>query len=182
MTDADPTSTTPPDPRVDPPGDGDEATQLYGFLDYHRETLFMKAAGLDQQQLARRHPPSSLTLAGLLKHMALVEDNWFSVMLHGNDDAEPWRGIDWEKDPDWEFRTATTDDPDELRAMLGDAITRSRGLVAGLSLDTLSKRRRMYGNELVSLRWILLHMIEEYARHNGHADLLREAVDGSVGE
>jgi uncharacterized damage-inducible protein DinB len=176
------TEPDPADPRVDPPGDGDEATQLHGFLDYHRDTLFMKTAGLDQQQLARPHPPSALTLAGLLKHMALVEDNWFSVMLHGNDDAEQWRGVDWESDPDWEFRTARSDDPDELRAMLHDAIGRSRELVAGLPLDTMSKRRRMYGNELVSLRWIVLHMIEEYARHNGHADLIRESIDGSVGE
>jgi uncharacterized damage-inducible protein DinB len=170
------------DERVDPPGQADEATLLHGFLDYHRDTLFMKAAGLDQSQLAQRLSPSAVTIAGLLKHMALVEDNWFSVILHGNEDALPWRDIDWESDPDWEWRTAAEDDPDELRAMLRDAVDRSRELTAGVSLDAPSKRLRSFTGEPVSLRWIILHMIEEYARHNGHADLVRESIDGVVGE
>ena len=78
--------------RADPKADADEATQLYGFLDYHRATLLMKTDGLDAEQLARPHPPSTMTLGGMLKHLALVEDSWFSVFLHGNEYDAVWAG------------------------------------------------------------------------------------------
>jgi uncharacterized damage-inducible protein DinB len=168
--------------RVDPVPDADEATQLFGFLDYHRATLLIKTDGLDADQLARAHAPSTMTLGGLLKHLALVEDNWFSVFLHGHDPAEPWAGVDWDADNDWEWHTAADDDPDELRALYTDTVDRARGLVQGLPLDHLSVRRLRHEDRPANLRWIVLHMIEEYARHNGHADLLRESIDGSVGE
>ena len=168
--------------RTDPAGNADEATQLYGFLDYHRATLLMKADGLSAEQLAATLPPSTMTLGGMLKHLALVEDNWFSLFLHGNDEVEPWASVDWKADNDWEWHTAADDDPDALRTLLTDTIERCRGLVDGVPLDQLSAKRRRSTGQPVNLRWIVLHMIEEYARHNGHADLIRESIDGTVGE
>ena len=174
------------DPRVDPPLAGTETETLLAFLDYHRETLRMKARGLTSDQLAASLPPSTMTLGGLLKHLALVEDNWFSVVLHGHDDAEPWRGVDWEADRDWEWHTAFEDSPEELFRLYDDAIAASHRLIeqalAKDGLDTLSVRESRQRGGRFSLRWILTHMIEEYARHNGHADLIRESIDGVTGE
>jgi uncharacterized damage-inducible protein DinB len=180
-------SVTDPTDRTDPPLAADEADSLLAFLDYHRDTLRRKTDGLTQAQQATRHEPSTLTLGGLLKHMALVEDNWFSVVLLGNEDAEPWRGVDWDSDPDWEFRTAADDSPDELRRLLDEAIAASdsniRRVLDDGGLEALSVRESRRPEEgRFSLRWILLHMVEEYARHNGHADLIRESIDGSTGE
>jgi uncharacterized damage-inducible protein DinB len=171
-----------PTERSDPPATGSEAEQLHAFLDYHRATLQQKTAGLDAAGLSATLPPSTMTLAGLLKHMALVEDNWFSVFLRGNDPIEPWASAPWDDDRDWEWHTAVHDDPDDLRAGHAAAAERSRELVEGVDLDTLSVGRLRGSGEQTTLRWIVLHMIEEYARHNGHADLLRESVDGVVGE
>jgi uncharacterized damage-inducible protein DinB len=172
--------------RVDPPLATGEAATLLAFLNYHRDTLRLKAAGLDAAQLDTPHPPSSMTLGGLLKHLALVEDNWFSVVLLGNEDAAPWRDVDWDADPDWEWHTAAQDTPEQLRGALDDAIDASdrcvgRALNDG-GLDQLSVRESRRGEGRFSLRWILVHMIEEYARHNGHADLIRESIDGATGE
>ena len=168
--------------RIDPPPAGDEAGQLYAFLDFHRATLQMKVAGLDAAGLAQTLPPSDMTLGGMLKHVALNEDNWFSVFLHGNEYAKPWCDVDWKLDPDWDWHSAGSDSPEHLRALHQDSVVRSRELVVGIDLDTLSKRKLGGADEPVTLRWIVLHMIEEYARHNGHADLIRESIDGSVGE
>ena len=168
--------------RIHPPLRGDEADQLYGFLDYHRATLQRKAAGLDAAGLAQTLQPSSMTLGGMLKHLAFVEDNWFSLFLHGHERAAPWRDVDWKADPDWDWHSAASDDPKALRALHDDAVVRSRELAAGVGLDTLSVRRLHGVDQPVTLRWIVLHMMEEYARHNGHADLIRESIDGVVGE
>jgi len=171
--------------RVDPPLAAGEAATLLGFLDYHRDTLRRKTEGLDQAQLATALPPSSLTLGGLLKHMALVEDHWFSVVLLGEDQAEPWASVDWEADRDWEFHTAQDDTPEELRRLFDEAVAASDRILRRI-LDQegpgrLSAKESRHGGAF-SLRWILLHMIEEYARHNGHADLVRESIDGQTGE
>ena len=171
--------------RVDPPRTADEATTLLAFLDFHRDTLRLKADGLDQHQLAQTTAASSLTLAGLLKHLALVEHSWFAYRLAGGDSIEPWASVDWDADPDWEFTTAVADAPDALCRMLDEAIETSRrctevALREG-GLDHRSARTNRHG-EHFTLRYVLLHMIEEYARHNGHADLLREAIDGRTGE
>ncbi|MCC2308054.1 DinB family protein [Cellulomonas chengniuliangii] len=171
--------------RVEPPvADGEVAT-LLGFLDFQRATLAWKCSGLDADALTATTGASSMTLGGLLKHLALVEHDWFSRSLHGLDRGEPWGSVDWASDPDWEWRTADDDAPERLLALWEGEVARSRELTAQAladdGLDTLARRSWKDGRT-PSLRWILVHMIEEYARHNGHADLLRESVDGQVGE
>jgi uncharacterized damage-inducible protein DinB len=168
--------------RTDPDTTGDELTLLSQFLDYHRATLVQKVSGLDRRQLGTRLEPSTLTLAGLVKHMALVEDSWFGRVLLGREDDEPWASVDWEADPDWEFHTAVDDEPEDLLALYADACDRSRAAIAEVrDLDRVATKPSRSG-ESFNLRWIMLHMIEETARHNGHADLLRENIDGVTGE
>ena len=169
--------------RTDPPDSGSERDLLTAFLDHQRETVLLKTEGLTAEQLARTIPSSSLTLAGLLNHLALVEDSWFPVRYAGQPEQALWAGVDWDADPDFEFRTATEVGPEELRARYADACARSREVVAATtSLDALSAGRSRRTGSRWDLRWVLLHMIEETARHAGHADLLREAIDGSTGE
>ena len=167
--------------RLHPPPAADERTTLEAFLDYQRATMLMKAEGLDRQQLNQRLPTSELSLAVLLNHLALVEDDWIQVRFLGRPELEPWASAPWEQDRDWEFHTAELDDPDALRALYLDAIARARSAVATTGIDTLSVGRDREGRHW-SLRWVLTHLIEETARHNGHADLLREAIDGAVGQ
>jgi len=167
--------------RQDPQPAADERTTLGQFLDYQRATMLGKAEGLTQEQLTRRLPTSALTLAGLLKHLALVEDDWIQVRFLGRPELEPWASAPWDEDRDWEFHTAEHDDPNELRARYADACERSRQAVASARMDDLSVGTAREGHQW-SLRWILTHLIEETSRHNGHADLLREAIDGAVGE
>lgn len=174
--------------RVDPPLAASEVDTLRGYLNYHRDTLRMKTDGLSQEQLSRLHPPSTLTLGGLLKHAALNDDWWFVRVLLGRETEPDWVPTDaFDDDEDWELTSAAGDDPDELRRIFDASRAYADAAIdqalAKDGLDTLSKvtSRREVG-QAYSLRWILLHMIEEYARHNGHADLLREAIDGAVGE
>ena len=171
--------------RPEPPVAAGEVDTLLGFLDYQRATFEWKTRGLDGAGLAAVVGVSTMTLGGMLKHLALVEDLWFSRMLHGNDRAAPWDQVDWEADHDWDWHSAASDSPDELRALWSGAVERSRELVAAAlasgGVDQPAKRGWPEG-PVPSLRWILCHMIEEYARHNGHADLLRESVDGETGE
>src|SRR3954468_14064045 len=144
--------------RTDPPDAGPEADQLTAFLDFQRETLLLKTEGLTREQLARPHPPSSLTLGGLLNHLALVEDSWFRVRFSGLPDDELWAGVDWDADPEYEFRTAADVSPDELRRRYAEACERSREVVAAASdLDQLSLRKRGNGKHF-DLRWMLLHL------------------------
>ena len=173
----------PDNERVRLPTNGPEIVQLRAWLDFHRHTLKQKAASLSQEQLAQTLAPSTLSLGGLLKHMALVEDNWFSVVLLGSDDAEPWLGVDWDGDPDWEFRTAADDSPEVLFGLLDDAIAASDRILDDLGddLDLVAKAESRHEGTPFDLRWIMVHMIEEYARHNGHADLIRETIDGGTG-
>ncbi|WP_040337228.1 DinB family protein [Candidatus Blastococcus massiliensis] len=168
--------------RAYPPACGPEQAQLTAFLDTQRETVLLKADGLEADQLARPLAPSSLTLAGLLNHLARVEDLWFQVRFAGRHPDPLWAGVDWAADPDHDFRTAVDVPPEELRRRYLDAIGRSRETVK--STDTLDQRsvRPRSNGQYVDLRWVLLHLIEETARHAGHADLLREAIDGSVGD
>ncbi len=168
--------------RTDPPDSGPELQALTAFLDFQRETVLLKTEGLSREQLAQQLPSSSLTLAGLLNHLALVEDSWFPVRFLGLPDDPLWAGVDWEADPDHEFRTAADVEPEVLRRRYADACARSREIVAAADgLDQLSVEVRRNGQRF-DLRWMLLHMLEETARHAGHADLLREAIDGTTGE
>jgi uncharacterized damage-inducible protein DinB len=171
--------------RPEPPVAASEIETFLGFVEYQRATFGWKCAGLDAGGLAVTVGASSMTLGGMLKHLALVENYWFSQRLHGRDSGPPWDTADWDADPDWDWHSAANDTPDQLRALWQDAVARSRPLVkealADGGLDRLAKRPWQDGRA-PSLRWILCHMVEEYARHNGHADLIRESVDGQTGE
>jgi uncharacterized damage-inducible protein DinB len=168
--------------RQDPVDVGDERTQLTQFLDWLRATILMKVDGLDREQMSMTTAASDLTLAGLLKHLAVVEDGWFRRALLGEPPAAWYR--DFVDDPDWDFRTAADDDPRALVARYQQACERSREAVASMaSLDDLTAEvPGSDGSHRFNVRWVLLHMIEETARHAGHADLLREAIDGATGE
>jgi uncharacterized damage-inducible protein DinB len=167
--------------RSDPPLDGDELATLLAFLDYHRDTLRLKTGGLTQDQLNATLAPSVMTLGGMVKHLAFVEHWWFTCVFLGEEYGEPWASVDWSLDEDWDWHSAVDDTPDQLRALLDEAVTSSDRVVAAADgLGLLSKRSGREGRPF-SLRWILMHMVEEYARHNGHADLLRESIDGVTG-
>ena len=169
--------------RTDPDLRTDERTTIGQFLDYQRLTLISRIEGLTIEQLSITRPPSELTLAGLIKHLALVEDSWFVDRMAGRPLPEPWLSAPFDDDPDWEFHSAPDDTPEELLALYRHACARSRAVVAEHDdLGALSVVPSRQGDGLFSLRWILLHMIEETARHNGHADLLRESIDGLTGE
>ncbi len=171
--------------RTEPPVDGDETATLLGFLDFQRATFAWKVSGVDAAGLRATVAASTMTLGGLLKHLALVEDHWFSQSLHGHEAAAPWDAVDWDADPDWEWRTAADDPPEQLIGLWEDAVARSRALTAEALADGgmgRVARRHWPDGRAPNLRWIVVHMIEEYARHNGHADLLRESIDGATGE
>jgi uncharacterized damage-inducible protein DinB len=169
--------------RQDPKLNSDERTMLEEFLEYHRATFRWKISTLAKGQLSYALPSSTMTLAGLAKHLAYVEDIWFHVRLAGHDTPTPWADAPFDADPDWEWHSAVDDEPDTLAELYGAACTRSRLAVGrAASLDVQSVVPDRQTGEKFSLRWILLHLIEETARHNGHADLLREAIDGQSGE
>jgi uncharacterized damage-inducible protein DinB len=165
--------------RVDPTYIAEERAALREWLDYQRATLLMKCAGLDAAGLAARPVASSmLSLHGLVRHMADVERNWFRRWL-GGQDAPPLFWNDDHPDGDFELADGTTWDDD--LATWQSEVEHARTLeAAATSLDHVCRRAgRDYE---LDLRWIMIHMIEEYARHNGHADLIRELVDGTVGD
>jgi uncharacterized damage-inducible protein DinB len=171
--------------RAEPPVDGDEPAILRGFLDFHRATFTWKADGLDAEALNRTVGASTMTLGGMMKHLAFVEEYWFSSVLHGRELGAPWDSVDWDADPDWDWHSAVDDGPEDLRTLWSEAVRRSEAnledALADGGLNRPSQRRRRDGRA-TSLRWILVHMIEEYCRHNGHADLIRESIDGLTGE
>jgi len=170
-------------PRTDPDLGADPLTMLSQFLDYHRNTLLMKIDGLSAEQLSARLPSSELTLAGIVKHVALCEDSWFHERMAGNPLPEPWASAPFDEDADWEFHSAPDDSPEELTALYLAACDRSRAVVASIGdLAARSASADRNGIDHFTLGWILLHMVEETARHNGHADLLRESIDGVTGE
>jgi uncharacterized damage-inducible protein DinB len=163
--------------RVEPPTVAGEREALETWLDFHRETLLSKCSGLTAEQLRRRAvEPSTLSLLGIVRHMADVERGWFRRGVAGED-------IDFryssEADPDGEFDNVDDADPQADLAAFTDEIERAREAARGRSLEgTFFHRRR--GAD-IDLRWVYVHMIEEYARHNGHADLLRQRIDGATG-
>jgi uncharacterized damage-inducible protein DinB len=171
--------------RPEPPVAGDETATLIGFLEFQRATFEWKCRDLDAAGLQARVAASALTLGGMMKHLALVEQSWFARSLWGRPYSPPWDAVDWKAAPDWEFESAADDAPDELwalwRAAVSDARSSLDEALADGGLDRLAARGWSDGRK-PNVRWILTHMIEEYARHNGHADLIRESVDGQTGE
>jgi uncharacterized damage-inducible protein DinB len=170
------------DPRTEPPTLGGELETLVGFLRWQRETLELKCSDLSAEQLAQRAvEPSTMSLLGLVRHMADVERGWFRWFMNGEDVPDRFSTDD---DPDDAWDGALPDD--ELVTQAWEAwreeIAWADDFVAGHpDLDVPGKRLDKWRGEM-SLRWVLVHMIEEYARHNGHADLLRERIDGRLGQ
>jgi hypothetical protein len=169
----------------EPPLAGTEAEHLTGALDRLRWTFRWKADGLDSAGLQARIGASSLTLGGLLKHLARAEAQCFTIKLSGAPPGAPWDAAPWDTDPDWDFNSAADDTPGQLYALWDDTIERSRAtLAAALAYGGLGQLVYLSwpdGRHL-SLRRLVCDLIEEYGRHTGHADLLREAVDGLAGE
>ncbi|SCX60932.1 Protein of unknown function [Klenkia marina] len=170
--------------RPEPPPRGDEASTLIGFLEWQRATLAWKTAGLDHEGLRATVGPSSMTLGGILVHLSWVEAQWTTYRLHGRRPVAPWDTVNWAADPDADWHLAADLSPAQVRDRWTAAVELSRAHVAeamaggGLDVTTVVPDER----GPLSLRWLLVHLVEEYARHNGHADLLREAVDGRTGE
>ena len=169
----------------EPPLAGTETEHLLGALDRLRTTFRWKADDLDAAGLQTRIGASSLTLGGLLKHLAADEDYMFTTKLRGEPLGAPWDDNGWDDNDDWEFTSAADDTPEQLYALWDGAVERSRArLDAALAdggLDQLVHVSLPDGRH-ASLRRLVCDLIEEYGRHTGHADLLREAVDGRVGE
>jgi uncharacterized damage-inducible protein DinB len=171
------TWTAPEAHRVSEPTTGPERAMLEGWLDWHRQTLLSKLAGLSAEQLKLASvEPSNLTLLGLLRHMTEVERSWFRTRAAGEDVHEVYCT---DESPDADFDDVAEADAEADHATFLNEIELVRKATAGLSLDhEFATSRR----PAISVRWVYLHMIEEYARHNGHADLLRERIDGATGD
>ena len=169
----------------EPPLAGTEAEHLVGALDRLRWTFRWKAGGLDGAGLQTRVGSSALTLGGLLKHLALAEEYTFTTKMRGEPPGAPWSAGDWDADPDWEFTSAANDTPEQLYALWDGAVEKSRArlgtALADGGLDQVVHVSDDDGHH-ASLRRLVCDLIEEYGRHTGHADLIREAVDGLVGE
>lgn len=167
----------------EPPVAGNETTTLLGSLERQRATFAWKCSGLDAAGMRTTVGASSMTLGGLVKHLALIEDLYFSRRLLGRDMRSLWETADFD-DPDWEWHSAAHDSPQELLTLWQDAVVRSRAAIAEvLADDGLGHLARFSPwDQPPSLRRVLIDIIEEYARHVGHADLIREAVDGLTGE
>ena len=168
--------------RTEPAPTADERSMLEGWLDYHRQTLAWKCEGLTDAQLRTAAvEPSTLSLMGLVRHMADVERGWFRRFMAGEDAAPLFSSGD---DPDGEFDNAVADDrlvAEAWEAWRTEIEFADRFVAGAPDLDITGKKLDRWRGAL-SLRWVLLHMIEEYARHNGHADLLRERIDGRLGQ
>ncbi len=171
------TWTAPDITRGDVPYVADERTMLDGWLDYHRQTLLSKCAGLTAEQLKLRNvEPSTLSLLGLVRHMAEVERWWFRRRFAGEGIGHLYCSTE---SPDGDFDDLETADAEADFATFAAEVEQARKVVAGRSLDEVFPHPRRKAE--MSLRWIFTHMIEEYARHNGHADLIRERIDGVTG-
>lgn len=169
-----------PTDRAQTPLVADEKTMLLGMLAFQRDTLRWKCSGLIAEQLAFEHVPSALSLGGLLKHLAVVEFSWVQMTFAGGDDSPAWETQRQEGWDGWSLRTTAGETPQVLFDSLTETQRLTERIVGGApSLEALS-HEMPYG-EPCSLRWVLLHLVQEYGRHLGHADLIREAIDGTVG-
>jgi uncharacterized damage-inducible protein DinB len=162
-----------------------EAESLLSVLERNRRTFAWKTSDVDEDGWRATTAASSMTLGGLVKHVALVEADWLAVKLAGEEYGAPWDDVDFDADPDWEWRTGAVEAPGEVQGIWRSAVERSRRAVAQVieerGLDGPASFTWPDGRT-PTVRAMLLDMIEEYARHTGHADILREAVDGRVGE
>ncbi|HEX5614563.1 MAG TPA: DinB family protein [Acidimicrobiia bacterium] len=166
------------DPRVDPDVAADERTTLTQFLDWYRLTIEVKVAGLTEEQSRFAPGPSATSPIGLVRHLAEVERGWFRRRFAGEDIEYRWFSDD---DPDGDFHVGPDDTLADALAIYREECAHSREITAGSALDDLARVAMRTGAH-VSLRWILVHMIEETARHAGHLDILREQLDGAVGD
>ena len=169
----------------EPPVAGTELDTFLGALERQRRYVAWKCGNVDSAGLQARLGMSTMTLGGLLKHLTAVEDDMFSVKLHGRDRHSPWDTVDWDTDPDWEWHSAAHDSPEQLMALWQEAVARSRALLAEAIADGGLDWPASFtwpDGRTPSQRRLLMDTIEEYARHVGHADLIRESVDGLVGE
>ncbi|MFD3541058.1 DinB family protein [Streptomyces sp. NPDC058662] len=166
--------------RPEPSTTAGERDMLDGWLDYHRSTLAWKCSGLGDAQL-RQTPlkPSELSLMGLVRHMAEVERYWFREIMLGEDLPELYCT---REEPDGDFHFTDADTWAAAEQVWQTEVELARQAAAGRPLEQESDPAAHHRGETFSLRWVYTHMIEEYARHNGHADLLREHTDGSTGE
>jgi uncharacterized damage-inducible protein DinB len=168
--------------RPEGPTTGGEVEMLLGFLDYQRATFAWKCSGLSDEQLRASLPPTSMSLGGMLMHLARVEDHWFSDVVAEGGEQQPWAAMEWAA----EWRDASARSGESLRAAWAASVERSRAVVTtalAAGASALEVPHSAWGGAgQASLRWVLVHMVEEYARHNGHADLLRESIDGETGE
>jgi len=173
------------DTSWEPPLAGAETEHLVGALDRLRMAFRWKAGDLDAAGLQTRVGASTLTLGALLKHVAFVEDVTFTMKMRGKSPAAPWETVGWDAQPGWDFSSAADDAPEELYALWDRAVERSRArfdaALADGGLDQLLHGAGPDGRH-ASLRQLVFDLVEEYGRDTGHADLLREAVDGLVGE
>jgi hypothetical protein len=169
---------------AEPPLAVDEVEMLLFALERSRAQFAWKVGGLDAAALRQPHPPSAMTLGGLVKHMAGVEERVMALAVTGQRPSPPWDTIDPGDDPDFEWRTAADDSPEELYAMWRTSVERSKSaLAAALADGGLDRPAALsFGPEVPNLRRMMVDLHDEYARHVGHADLFREAVDGLVGE
>jgi hypothetical protein len=161
-----------------------EVEMLLFPLDRSRAQFAWKCGGLDAAPLNEAHPPSTMTLGGILKHMAFVND-WRAVRLTAQPMPAPWTAVDWDADPDWPWHSAADDPPKELYRFWREAAARCRAAVAEVIADRGLDRPARFTldpSELPNARRLLVDLHDEYARHVGHADLFREAVNGLVGE
>lgn len=172
-------------PLTGPPQAGSESQTLVGSLERQRRTFAWKAGGLDAVSLNASVGASTMTLGGLLKHLATVEAIQFTYRLHGRDPGAPVNTVDWDTDPDWPWHSAADDTPEQLYDLYDRSVIRARAdlaeaLTQGGPDAAIWER---YGEDPApSIRRLMVDVIEEYARHTGHADLIRESVDGLVGE
>ncbi len=157
----------------------DERTLLEGMLDWYREGVVRKVDGMAQADAVTSPVRSGTTAAGVVKHLAFVEDTWVTHRLAGADLPEPWAGAPFDEDSDWEFASATGEPLQATVALYRQACRRSRAAAARLPLDRQATDER---GRTFSVRFVLLHLVEETARHLGHLDLLRELADGTTGE
>lgn len=163
--------------RPDPTFDLDDSALLNQFLDFHRATVHLKVAGLAEEQAWSRLVPSLTTAAGLVKHLTFVEQYWFRMILAGVPDLP----VPWNDDhPDGDFERAEGDTVEELLAAYAAECERSRAVVSGMRLDDVAAVQRRGGRPTV--RWVMVHMIQETSRHNGQLDIVRELIDGQTGE